>query len=788
MCKIVQQKDLQLNIPCMTRGKKASCRKALERLTASFVAFCTVLTLGISVIAQETDAPLCGLDHEHTASCFATEVPDVPPEFAGMVLHKHNDFCYDSARNLICPLPELEEHLHEDACYEPAAQETTEPETAPTEPAHQHTDACYTRVQGAQICNSSENSHTHADVCYETVTQDNPHTHTDSCYVMQQRDLTCLTPEYTGHTHGSDCYTQCMAPVCGIAESEEHAHESSCYEKVLVCVTREDPGHTHADSCYNWEIVLSCDMEAATSEKVLICTEPVHNHSEDCFQWTQELTCGMEELPPADTAPAEPEKVLVCTRIAFLNHIHSESCYETDKDGTQVLTCTRIQLEEHQHTASCLVFSDDALLCETEVSESHEHDYNCYSSWTFLCQLPESPEEPLPTEPESDPKADLERRYDWEQTVAHVKLTGDWSHDMLAIAQSQLGYKESTRNFMVTKSGDHKGYTRYGQWYGFPYGDWCAMFASFCLNYAGIEDFPLDCNCAHWVDVLTEANLYAGSDVYTPKPGDLVFFDQGRKSASAPRVAYGADHVAIAVGMIPATKDTPAKLMTIEGNHNDSVSCDVYDLTDPTIIGYGILPEGPAKTYSCYISAHIHGSGCYDEGENIACQAQEHTHSDTCGNRTFLFTDNNLQAEVTLTNAVFLPESLSLNIVPVEMEDNSSADAMVKATRKALSGEEYLAKDVYLLQFELTADGQPYQLPLGTQAEIRISFRKPVLASDAGAELRTLMLTAQKSGKTYKATQALSASCDEKDGGITGLYLFTDRLSTCSIVLAEAQE
>ena len=26
------------------------------------------------------------------------------------------------------------------------------------------------------------------------------------------------------------------------------------------------------------------------------------------------------------------------------------------------------------------------------------------------------------------------------------------------------------------------GYTRYGDWYGVPYGDWCAMFASFCIH------------------------------------------------------------------------------------------------------------------------------------------------------------------------------------------------------------------------------------------------------------------------------------------------------------------
>lgn len=32
------------------------------------------------------------------------------------------------------------------------------------------------------------------------------------------------------------------------------------------------------------------------------------------------------------------------------------------------------------------------------------------------------------------------------------------------------------------------GITRYGQWYGNPYGEWSAMFMLFCLNYAGVPE------------------------------------------------------------------------------------------------------------------------------------------------------------------------------------------------------------------------------------------------------------------------------------------------------------
>ena len=45
----------------------------------------------------------------------------------------------------------------------------------------------------------------------------------------------------------------------------------------------------------------------------------------------------------------------------------------------------------------------------------------------------------------------------------------------MAIARTQLGYEESSLNFIVDEEGMRKGYTRYGDWFGSDYGDWCAM-------------------------------------------------------------------------------------------------------------------------------------------------------------------------------------------------------------------------------------------------------------------------------------------------------------------------
>jgi hypothetical protein len=187
----------------------------------------------------------------------------------------------------------------------------------------------------------------------------------------------------------------------------------------------------------------------------------------------------------------------------------------------------------------------------------------------------------------------VENEKDWMRSVSTMTRTGNWPADVLAVAETQLGYKESTRN-VILKGDDLKGYTRYGAWYGDPYGDWCAMYASFCLRYAGVEDYPLASNVDHWIDTLTQAGHYETSDVYTGKPGELIFFDQDQKPGAV--VSVNADHMGIVAELIPATEEEPAKIKTIEGNTRDEVAYRTYELTDPAIIGYGRMPFGKIFT------------------------------------------------------------------------------------------------------------------------------------------------------------------------------------------------
>ena len=120
----------------------------------------------------------------------------------------------------------------------------------------------------------------------------------------------------------------------------------------------------------------------------------------------------------------------------------------------------------------------------------------------------------------SDPEADLETEEIWRQTIP--PLTGDPGADMVRVAESQMNYRESARNYQVTGTEQIKGCSRYGQWYGDVYGDWGTMFVSFCMNYAGVEEAPAAKDYADLVQAVKTGSLrrYREKD-YVPVPGDL---------------------------------------------------------------------------------------------------------------------------------------------------------------------------------------------------------------------------------------------------------------------------
>lgn len=355
------------------------------------------------------------------------------------------------------------------------------------------------------------------------------HTHTEACYTSVQGDLICTQSTEPQHTHTEECYQETQNLVCGMSESTGHTHGAECYDEAgnLICGQEESEGHVHGEACYGVSRQLICGQTE----------EPAHQHTEACYSWNQVLTCGMEEHTHSEactaTEPEEPEEPVFCGKEP---HTHGEDC----RDEQGELTCT---LEEHTHSLACY----------------------------------------------ADPTADVETAEIWEQTFGDVTLTGDWRLDALAIARSQLGYAESTRNYAVAEDGQTlMGYTRYGAWKGDPYGDWNALFAAFCLHYGGAENIPTDKDCGSWAAALADAFLSAQS--HEAAPGELVFFDRDGDGT--------ADWVAIVAEVTAGEEGAPSGITVIAGDADDAVQQRSYALEEPTILGYyGSLPE-QAKAFT----------------------------------------------------------------------------------------------------------------------------------------------------------------------------------------------
>ena len=525
--------------------KRKRLRHRVVTVLAGVVVFCTTYALILPAITLEkqcdipehthTDAcyaqvtsvekrvPVCSAEtleiHRHTADCYDAD-GNPTCGYADFVVHSHDSRCYDETGNLWCPLPEIEAHRHTADCY-----------ALPEE--HTHAEGCYTSVRGDLVCGE--------------------HVHTDACY------------------------TETAVLACGLEESEEHRHDESCYETSRELTCGIDSDHSHTDACYEWEQVLSCDLptdSAEDAQPVLVCTKPeivLHRHTPDCFDADGKLICGQTQVlehrhsDACFETVAEPVDTgaLTCTDTA---HVHTARCYGTwelvcgQEEHTHSEACTQNEQEEtvfcgkdaHTHGEACRDENGE-LVCGTE---EHTHSLACYA----------------------DPGADVETAELWEQTFAGVTLTGNWRQDTLAIAETQLGYAESTKNYVVAEDGETvKGYTRYGAWCDEPYGDWNVMFLTFCLHYAGVEG--IDRDCGGWVT--SWADAFEPAQSHTPAVGDLVLFDRD------------GDGTADRAGLVAQITDSGFAAM--EGDAEDAVRLLTYGADDPGILGYINLPEGPKE-------------------------------------------------------------------------------------------------------------------------------------------------------------------------------------------------
>lgn len=117
-----------------------------------------------------------------------------------------------------------------------------------------------------------------------------------------------------------------------------------------------------------------------------------------------------------------------------------------------------------------------------------------------------------------------ETEADWEGTLPDA-LTGEWGTDLAAVAQSQVGYAESSTDTAVNDAGEACGYTRYGAWYGEEYGDWNGMFLAFCLHYAEIPEDAVKASAdvSEMLKAAQEKGFYKEAGQYEPEVGDIAF-------------------------------------------------------------------------------------------------------------------------------------------------------------------------------------------------------------------------------------------------------------------------
>lgn len=311
------------------------------------------------------------------------------------------------------------------------------------------------------------------------------------------------------HTHTADCYTKVLT--CGYEEGElENADEVAAAAATSQPTVEEEPAplalepqiefvpHEHTEDCYTEVQTLTCMEEEHVhgddcfdpEDGTLICEKFEHTHDENCYTTEYELTCGLEEGELVEqvvepTQSAELAAMAVAEPVALeptvdtvepIYHHHTDACYE------EVLTCP---LPEHHHTVACL----------------------------------------------SDTSADVETPEEWQAANAEAVMTGNWDEDLVSVAKTQLGYEQSEKNFEIDPADGVtlRYYSRYGQSYGNPYGEWDVMFLSYCLKYAGIPQsaIPQEASVLALRSSMSDMDwLLDGEDGSAANVGDIVIYNK----------------------------------------------------------------------------------------------------------------------------------------------------------------------------------------------------------------------------------------------------------------------
>ena len=188
-----------------------------------------------------------------------------------------------------------------------------------------------------------------------------------------------------------------------------------------------------------------------------------------------------------------------------------------------------------------------------------------------------------------------------ETVIDPVWPVPDYVVHLLEIASDEVGYTEK----------EH-GWTKYGEWAGDPYCQWCAEFQCWCVDQVDKlygtnllnEVYPLYSGTntgRNWFisagryvirkgqvegwgyEWLKGHNSFISSGDYIPQPGDWVFFTWTSDTDT--------DHVALVEFCTKNTETGSVTIHVIEGNKPSAVARDIYDLNYSRILGYGTVHD-----------------------------------------------------------------------------------------------------------------------------------------------------------------------------------------------------
>lgn len=347
-----------------------------------------------------------------------------------------------------------------------------------------------------------------------------------TAFVLALAMITTLFVNWQLHGVGISMTAQYQ---CG---EEEHTHTADCYTKVLTCGYEEG----ELENADEVAAAAATSQPTVEAEPAPLSLEPQiefvpHEHTEDCYTEVQTLTCMEEEHVHGDDCFDPEDGSLICDKF---EHTHDESCYTTEYE----LTCG---LEEGELVEQVVEPTQSAELAAMAVAEPvalepavdtvepiyHHHTDACYEE-VLTCPLPEHHHTVACL---SDTSADVETPEEWQAANAEAVMTGNWDEDLLSVAKTQLGYEQSEKNFEIDPADGVtlRYYSRYGQSYGNPYGEWDVMFLSYCLKYAGIPQsaIPQEASVLSLRSSMSDMDwLLDGEDGSAANVGDIVIYNK----------------------------------------------------------------------------------------------------------------------------------------------------------------------------------------------------------------------------------------------------------------------